>query len=51
MQTKILIKKIVYFLNTWTQALEMNTIAMKENGKAFIEMVNLIRPKLIQWGW
>ena len=35
-------------MNKLSQAVEMNTKAIKENGKAFAEMVNLSRTKLIQ---
>ena len=33
------------------QAVEANTNAIGENGKAVAEMVNLIRAKVIQWGF
>ena len=33
------------------QAVEANTKAIGENGKAVAEMVNLLRAKVIQWGF
>ena len=33
------------------QAVEANTKAIRENGKAVAEMVNLLRAKVIQWGF
>jgi len=32
-------------------AVDMNTKAIEENGKAVAEMVNLLRAKVIQWGF
>ena len=34
-------------MNKLSQAVEMNTMAIEENGKAVAEMVNLLRAKLI----
>ena len=31
-------------------AVEMNTKAIEQNGRAVTEMVNLLRAKVIQWG-
>jgi len=33
------------------QTVEANTKAIEENGKAVAEMVNLLRAKVIQWGF
>ena len=33
------------------QAFEANTKAIGENGKAVADMVNLLRAKVIQWGF
>ena len=35
-------------INKLSQAVVMNTKAIKENGKAFAEMVNLLRANVIQ---
>jgi len=35
-------------MNKLSQAVEMNTKAIEENGKAVAEMVNLLRAKVIQ---
>ena len=35
-------------MNKLSQAMEMNTKAIEENGKAVAEMVNLLRAKVIQ---
>ena len=35
-------------MNKLSQAMEMNIMAIEENGKAVAEMVNLLRAKLIQ---
>ena len=35
-------------MNNLSQAVEMNTKAIEENGKAVSDMVNLLRAKVIQ---
>ena len=43
-----LVEKSNEAMNNLSQAVEMNTKAIDENGKAVAEMMNLFRAKLIQ---